>query len=102
MSHPQLSISVGLTWISGFIIPYTGVAALGYLFIILNSLQGPVIFLSFICNRRVMKLWSNKLGNGFYLATGSMDRSTGGSMAVSKTMQTQVNGRSAVYEDRNV
>ena len=69
----QLSAAVGLTWITGFIIPYTGVAELGYLFIILNSLQGPVIFISFTCSRRVMRLWSGKLGISLYstASTGS-------------------------------
>ena len=101
MTLPQLSISVGLTWISGFIIPYTGVPELGYLFIILNSLQGPVIFVSFVCSRRVMKLWSVKFGDSFSFASTSDDRPAASSSGDGKTMQTHT-GRAGVYENRNV
>ncbi|XP_072029568.1 uncharacterized protein [Amphiura filiformis] len=99
--YTRLSVSVGLTWISGFIIPYTGVAELGYLFIILNSLQGPVIFLSFICSRRVFKLWSDKLENSINLGSSFSDRFNRSSSAGSKTLQTKA-ARSGVYENSHV
>ena len=99
---PQLSVTVGLTWTTGFIIPYTGVPELGYLFIILNSLQGPVIFLSFTCSRRVIELWRGKFG-------GSLSSTKSKGTAVStvssgKTTQSEIamNARDGDPEINNV
>ena len=36
----KLSSAMGFTWILGFIVPFTHVELLDYLFVILNSLQG--------------------------------------------------------------
>ena len=36
----KLSSAMGLTWILGFIVPFTQAEFLNYLFVILNSLQG--------------------------------------------------------------
>ena len=58
----QIATLMGFTWIFGYIAAFTGVVALWYIYIILNSLQGLFIFISFICNRRVGLLWSAKLG----------------------------------------
>ena len=38
--HIKLSSAVGLTWMLGFVVPFTEVEFLDYLFVILNSLQG--------------------------------------------------------------
>ncbi|XP_072014797.1 uncharacterized protein [Amphiura filiformis] len=57
----RLSLVVGLTWIIGFIIPYTGIQDLWYVFIILNSLQGPIIFISFTWNNKTRLLWRRKI-----------------------------------------
>ncbi|XP_072015060.1 probable G-protein coupled receptor Mth-like 3 [Amphiura filiformis] len=56
----RLSVIIGLPWIFGFIIPFTKVDELLYIFIILIYLQGPVIFVSFVCNKRVLGLWREK------------------------------------------
>ena len=58
----QIASLMGFTWIFGYIAAFTGVVALWYIYIILNSLQGLFIFISFICNGRVGLLWSAKLG----------------------------------------
>ena len=52
---------MGFTWIFGYIAAFTDVEALWYIYIILNSLQGVFIFISFICNRRIGLLWYKKL-----------------------------------------
>ena len=57
----QIASLMGFTWIFGYIAAFTDVEALWYIYIILNSLQGVFIFISFICNRRVGLLWSKKL-----------------------------------------
>ncbi|XP_072046865.1 latrophilin receptor-like protein A [Amphiura filiformis] len=57
----KIASLMGFTWIFGYVAAFTGIEALWYIFIILNSLQGVFIFISFICNRRVGLLWSEKL-----------------------------------------
>ena len=54
-----MSTLLGFTWIFGFMAAFADVAALWYVFIIFNSLQGVYIFIAFMCNKRVFKLWSN-------------------------------------------
>ncbi|KAL5008185.1 hypothetical protein ScPMuIL_013766 [Solemya velum] len=54
----KLSTVTGAAWIFGFVYQWTGSTALVYIFIVLNCCQGIFIMLSFICNRRVMKLYS--------------------------------------------
>nr|XP_054774771.1 uncharacterized protein LOC129282939 [Lytechinus pictus] len=55
--YVKMSTILGFTWIFGFIAAFTDVTALWYIFIILNSLQGVYIFIAFVCNKRVFKLW---------------------------------------------
>ncbi|XP_072048307.1 adhesion G-protein coupled receptor D1-like [Amphiura filiformis] len=57
----KIASLMGFTWIFGYVAAFTGIEALWYIFIILNSLQGVFIFISFMCNRRVGLLWSEKL-----------------------------------------
>ncbi|XP_072047469.1 LOW QUALITY PROTEIN: uncharacterized protein [Amphiura filiformis] len=57
----KIASLMGFTWIFGYVAAFTGIEALWYIFIILNSLQGLFIFFSFMCNRRVGLLWSEKL-----------------------------------------
>ena len=52
---------MGFTWVFGFSAALTGIEALWYLFIILNSLQGLFVFLSFTFNGQVKKLWQKRL-----------------------------------------
>ncbi|XP_038051791.1 uncharacterized protein LOC119724692 [Patiria miniata] len=53
----KISSLMGFTWISGFAAAISDVVALWYVFIVLNSCQGLLIFLSFVCNRKVWQLW---------------------------------------------
>nr|XP_054765971.1 uncharacterized protein LOC129272910 [Lytechinus pictus] len=55
----KMSTLLGFTWIFGFIAAFANVTALLYIFIILNSLQGVYIFIAFICNKRVFKMWQD-------------------------------------------
>ena len=41
---------------------FSGIPALWYVYIIINSLQGLYIFFAFVFNRRIGRLWSQKLG----------------------------------------
>ncbi|XP_045166357.2 uncharacterized protein LOC123529859 [Mercenaria mercenaria] len=56
----KLSTLTGLTWIFGFMFVFTKVNALAYIFVTLNAGQGLFIMLSFVCNRRVLRLIHSK------------------------------------------
>ncbi|XP_072034137.1 uncharacterized protein [Amphiura filiformis] len=59
--YVKLSTLMGFTWIFGYVASFTGIEVIWYIFIILNSLQGLFIFMSFTFNRRVAALWKKKL-----------------------------------------
>ncbi|XP_045165325.2 uncharacterized protein LOC123529170 [Mercenaria mercenaria] len=56
----KLSTLTGLTWIFGFMFVFTKVNAFAYIFVTLNAGQGLFIMLSFVCNRRVLRLIHSK------------------------------------------
>ena len=60
LTYSQMSSLLGFTWIFGFLAAFVDVEALLYLFIVLNSLQGVYIFIAFICNKRVFRLWRDR------------------------------------------
>ena len=53
---------MGFTWIFGSIASLFNLPAFWYPYIILNSLQGALVCLAFVCNRRVVAMWKTKLG----------------------------------------
>ncbi|XP_038072647.1 uncharacterized protein LOC119741068 [Patiria miniata] len=53
----KIATLMGFTWIFGFAAAISDVIALWYVFILLNASQGVHIFLSFICNKKVWRLW---------------------------------------------
>ena len=56
----KLSTLTGFSWIFGFIFSWTGVKVFSYLFIVLNASQGVFLFLSFVCNQRVLTMYKNR------------------------------------------
>ena len=56
----KLSTLTGFTWIFGFIYSWTENEVFSYLFITLNATQGVFLFLSFVCNRRVLSMYKNR------------------------------------------
>lgn len=54
----KLSSLTGITWILGFVAFAIQWQALRYLFIIVNASQGVFLFISFVCNCRVVRLFS--------------------------------------------
>ncbi|XP_071804556.1 uncharacterized protein [Asterias amurensis] len=59
--YVRMASLMGFTWVFGFSAAFSGAEALWYIFIILNSLQGFFIFLSFTFNDQVKKLWKKML-----------------------------------------
>ncbi|XP_076441548.1 uncharacterized protein LOC143280758 isoform X2 [Babylonia areolata] len=53
----KLSTLTGVTWVLAFVVFFTQVRELRYLFTLVNGLQGVFVCLSFVCNRRVSKLY---------------------------------------------
>ena len=58
--HLQISVLMGFTWIFGYIASFTGNDGLWYLFIICNSSQGFLVFLTNTCNKRVYQCYKKK------------------------------------------
>eukprot|EP00057_Strongylocentrotus_purpuratus_P027644 XP_011682118.1 PREDICTED: uncharacterized protein LOC105446693 [Strongylocentrotus purpuratus] len=68
----KMSTLLGFTWIFGFVAAFADVTALWYIFIILNSLQGVYIFIAFICNKRVFKLWRDSFSCSSCVTCGNV------------------------------
>ncbi|XP_072034131.1 uncharacterized protein [Amphiura filiformis] len=100
----KIASLMGFTWIFGYVAAFTGVEALWYIYIILNSLQGVFIFISFMCNRRVGLLWSKKLKlSGLITAPKSSTSGATGGHRASSAPGTQMTGyyssRQSVQQD---
>ncbi|BFZ01119.1 hypothetical protein BsWGS_04158 [Bradybaena similaris] len=75
--YVKLSSMTGIFWILSVISEATDNNPLRFIAIGLNGLQGVFIFLSYICNRRVLRLYQKLLGLEKYATTTSTpDRST--------------------------
>ena len=57
----KLSSLTGLCWTFGFVYSWTDIQAFSYLFIVLNASQGVFIFLSFVCTKRVLMVYKDKM-----------------------------------------
>ncbi|XP_069128673.1 uncharacterized protein [Argopecten irradians] len=57
----KLSCLTGFSWMFGFLYTWLNLEFFGYMFIILTAGQGLFIFLSFICSKRVLKLYRGLL-----------------------------------------
>ena len=52
--YVRLFVLMGITWIFGFISAFTDHVAINMIFVILTSLQGFFLFVSFVCRRAVL------------------------------------------------
>lgn len=57
----KLAVVLGLTWILGLIAGITQIDAFWYAFIVLNGLQGALIFMSFTIKRNIMQMLAVRL-----------------------------------------
>ena len=55
--YMKLSSLTGVTWVFGYLYLWTEFEPLEYIFIVLNAGQGVFIFISFICTKRITKLY---------------------------------------------
>jgi len=53
--YTRLALLMGLGWLSGLVAGYARLPLLWYAFILLNTLQGLFIFISFTCKRKVLE-----------------------------------------------
>ncbi|XP_072018338.1 G-protein coupled receptor Mth2-like [Amphiura filiformis] len=58
----KISSIIGFTWTLGYVAGFTNVVAVWWIFIIINSIQGVFIFLTFGMNRRIRSLLQDKFG----------------------------------------
>ncbi|XP_022101464.1 uncharacterized protein LOC110985056 [Acanthaster planci] len=96
----KISSLMGFTWIFGFAAAWTDVDTLWYIFIILNSCQGLLVFLAFICNKKVWCLWTNLLCGGREKHGGSSSFSTRLSMRPMLKHRSDSNASSATRKTR--
>ena len=75
---------MGFTWMFAFSASFSGIPALWYIYIIINSLQGLYIFFAFVFNQRIARLWSQKLGLTYVEESSSSKKI--------KTISSQKNG----------
>ncbi len=52
--YVRLFVLMGITWIFGFISAFTNQIVIDFIFVVLTALQGLFLFISFVCNRRVL------------------------------------------------
>ena len=57
--YMKLSTLTGVTWIFGYLYLWTDFVPLEYVFIVLNAGQGVLIFFSFICTSRIIRLYND-------------------------------------------
>lgn len=78
--YSRLAVIMGLSWIFGLLAGVLDKIALWYIFVILNTFQGFLIFLSFTCKQKVKRHFLRMLGSESANAitqTGSREKSTG-------------------------
>ena len=59
--YVRLFVLMGFTWIFGFLSAFTDEVAIDFIFVILTSLQGVFLFVSFVCNKRVLNELKKKV-----------------------------------------
>ena len=62
--YVKLLVLMGFTWIFGFLSAFTDEVAIDFIFVILTSLQGVFLFVSFVCNKRVLNELKKKINVG--------------------------------------
>ena len=90
--YVRLFVLMGFTWIFGFLSAFTDEVAIDFVFVILTSLQGVFLFVSFVCNKRVLNELKKKTKRG---KTSNDKRSTDTPLEKKDTNEdTSQNGKS--------
>ncbi len=89
--HPciffQIATLMGFTWIFAFAAAFSGVVALWYIYIIINSLQGLYIFFAFTFKTKIGLLWLKLIG----ISKSDSDNESNSRTKSSTTKSTDVN-----------
>ena len=99
--YVKLSVIMGLTWIFGFIATMTDEQGLWYVFVILNSLQGAFICISFVITKKVGRLLREKWRQMRKEVTTTTSEDTGtkstmlSTSTTTKSMRPQLNNTKA-------
>ena len=89
--YVRLFILMGITWIFGFISAFTDEPAIDFIFVILNSLQGLFLFISFVCNKRVLSEIKEKTKSETSVSTsGKQTKSTPLNSVTSDSSETKI------------
>ena len=84
----KLFLLIGVTWALGFGVAFTDAKVLEYVYIVVNSLQGVLIFIAFVCTKRTFAHFVRKYR--FYSMSSSKRSNTGSTpLSSSKSQQRQ-------------
>ncbi|KAJ8304614.1 hypothetical protein KUTeg_018197 [Tegillarca granosa] len=72
----KLFTLTGITWLLQVVDSFFIVSALSYIVVILNGFQGLFIFISYTCNRRVIKLYRERFFKSDYSISSSTHSSS--------------------------
>ncbi|XP_013792846.1 uncharacterized protein LOC106476765 [Limulus polyphemus] len=101
--YSKLALLTGLTWIVGLLAGYLDYESLWYIFVLLNTLQGLFIFVSFSCTRKVRTSLQVKLRS--VISKSAFNRThinTTGSGSNSLTAEHPHENNRKISSDRNV
>ena len=79
----KLFLLMGITWALGFVVAFTDAKILEYVYIFVNSLQGVLIFIAFVCTKRTVAHFIRKYR--FYSMSSSKRSNTGSTPLSSKS-----------------
>ena len=83
---------MGLTWLFGFLANIPGLWPLWYVFIVLNTLQGVMIFVAFVMNARVLQMYRKFFYKSEVSASGGS--ASTGSTGLKSRMQSSIKATS--------
>ena len=93
--YVKLFILMGITWIFGFISAFTNEPAVDVIFVILTSLQGLFLFISFVCNTRVLTEVKKTVTSHMTMtSSSSMTSSSGKKTRSTRLPSNETNSRS--------
>ncbi len=82
--YVKLFLLMGITWSLGFVVGFTDFVALEYIYTVINSLQGVLIFVAFVCTKRTFAHFVRKY-HLYSMSSSSKGRTGSTPLASSKS-----------------
>ncbi|XP_041351121.1 adhesion G protein-coupled receptor L3-like [Gigantopelta aegis] len=88
--YVKMSTLTGINWMFAFVAAATNLETLWYIFTILCGLQGVYIFVSFVCNKRVIRLFKESCGMKKGQGMGTSNKTMSSPMSPQDGSQSEV------------